>query len=779
MINTKLLISGIQFEDYRDLLIRKSNGDYSTTSYFEATLDSPYGRHANDFQVGREVVVYADKNKILPNNSPILFFKFNNSGTTIIDEISGIIGSPVANGGSWVNGIVGSAITFSGTQAYNLFNTNAQFKFSEGSPFTLMAWGKFISGTMQTGANNGFFGKGNLATCNWAIDYTGSPIRHRFGTRSGTFTMAVNSPQLPTNTWYHVAGTYNGSNALQIFFNGVPSTSLNTNGSIFNGGLGSIVFGRTSIINGNNGSEIVYAIDDARVYNYNLSNNEIYSIYNDGNATEQFNNGSQLLFRGLLETVSFRGQENDEKVNLSGRDYSARLMDATIEPVVYSNQEIGSLVKNIVSTGNIPDITTNNVGSTGITLPRVTFNHDRTFDAIQRLAEFAGFFFYVDDQKDLHFEARQTTPQNLNLGSENVLTMNFDTTRQQMSNKVWVYGDRYFSKAATEIFTSGGSTGSVYTLIYNPHNTQVQTSNVMPGSNLKGGIFNMQSTNITSGVDYLVNFHDRQIILLSGTTIGYSTFLNNNGSIVIDYDRELPIVKYGQDDTSIVLYGPKTQVINDKSIKDPNEAVTILNRQLQDANPLRSVSADLQGWYSITPGKTVTITMPHFGINSSGISIIEASYNFNNQTIYQESPITLSMSKKPYDLMVELKDLNLRLKALENSDIKDSDFLTRLFTSKESVMIVGSQWTFKARWNGSEFRFWSSNLVPPLGSNFTPILGLLSSGTGLGAGSMSYLASGAFGNPYQIFFSGGNNYSLTGSYNISGAEPYLPGGGFL
>ena len=62
------------------------------------------------------------------------------------------------------------------------------------------------------------------------------------------------------------------------------------------------------------------------------------------------------------------------------------------------------------------------------------------------------------------------------------------------------------------------------------------------------------------------------------------------------------------------------------------------------------------------------------------------------------------------------------------------------------------------KWNGSEFRLWDNSNVPPLGSDFTPRLGLLASGDithPSWVGSVSYLASGVFGYGPFVQISGG------------------------
>jgi len=139
------------------------------------------------------------------------------------------------------------------------------------------------------------------------------------------------------------------------------------------------------------------------------------------------------------------GEEASQQVIVSGRDYSVRLMDLTIEPIVYSDTEISEIVATLVTNANTPDVTTNNVNNTDKTLFRATFNHETIFEGIKEMAQLANFVFYVDEDKDLHFEERMTIASNLVLDETNVSRMQFDTTRQGMANRIWVYGDRYLS----------------------------------------------------------------------------------------------------------------------------------------------------------------------------------------------------------------------------------------------------------------------------------------------------------------------------------------------
>lgn len=461
------------------------------------------------------------------------------------------------------------------------------------------------------------------------------------------------------------------------------------------------------------------------------------------------------IFTGVLERIGFTGEETEQKIVLEGRDYSIRLQDNTVQPVVFTNQEVGSIVKTIIA-ANVQDITVNNVGSnTGVTLARIAFNQISVFDAIDELAQLAGYQFYVDTTKDLHFSPENTSDTNINFFSGNIISMDFDRTRERMANKFYIYGDRQDITAPRETFTVA-SQGSVFTLKYQPHDTSVSTTKTA-GSLLKGGIFNMVQSQSQSGIDYLVSFYDNKIILVSGAALGYNNIPADGGSVVVDYTRSLPIVKYGEDAASITAFGPKTEITNDKTIKDPNTATKLLQQKLSDTDPFSMITLQVQGLYDITPGQTANVILPDFNINST-YPLIQARYNFNAYTILKENVMELRFDKKIPDLTDELTLMKRRLDLIESQDRQVSDLITRLQTSTGSMLVVGSRWYISSRWNGSEFRVWPSDNTPPLGSNFTPRLGLLNSGAGLGVGSMSYLASGIFGTPYQIVRSGGHNY---------------------
>ena len=129
---------------------------------------------------------------------------------------------------------------------------------------------------------------------------------------------------------------------------------------------------------------------------------------------------NDILIKGNIETINYiGGGSTKEQVLVKGRNAIAKLMDTTVEPVVYNDQEIADIVKDIIA-NNTTGITTTNVNDTGITLERKNFNHTPVFDALRELAQRSSFIFYIDNDNDLHFEAKGSVDSGLVFNNTNL-----------------------------------------------------------------------------------------------------------------------------------------------------------------------------------------------------------------------------------------------------------------------------------------------------------------------------------------------------------------------
>ena len=425
---------------------------------------------------------------------------------------------------------------------------------------------------------------------------------------------------------------------------------------------------------------------------------EIVIYSDDSDATTK-------LFTGTIEKIKFNGMGNTQTVTLSGRDYSAKLQDITIEPIVYSNSEISTIVTNILSQQEIIDITTTNVDVTTTTLQRMSFNQQSIFDAYSELAELAGFIFYVDENKDLHFEKKEFVSSGQEFNNTNITSSTFNNTREGMANRIWVYGDRYLSGFREELSAGSPVGGSVFTLLSKPHNTSVDYL----GNIQRGGVFELISE-AESGTNYLVSFEDRQLIFTSGTTIGDSIPISG-GSIVASYDREIPIAKVGTNWTSLRAYGQKNKIITDTAIKDPTTASDILQKELDKSDPFRGVEINVSGWYDLTTNQTVKVVLSDFNIDEV-VGILNITYSFDKNRVNSEDVIKIRLDKKITDLTDELSELRRRLDRLEAKDRVGTDVLTRLEVGNGSFAVVGSYWEVKSRYIGSDY-IWGNPSTGP------------------------------------------------------------------
>ena len=700
MITTITNIGGSNYEDYSNLEIIRALSENNKVGTFNILMDSPYGRHKSDFTPGNDVKIYAGNGVI--SNLEAQWRLAEPSGIKSYDEIGSNHGtinsgtkqyfSPIGNYSAKMTGSLNASYIDIGS-IKNKFPAesgtisiwfNPQASALSDSGFVIFQAGSrsdfTIGGNSEVRIRTNIFGANNIEF---------------LSQMSGNIIINLAKPGTANiGSWNHVAATWAGTNNYSfIYLNGTLLGSVQQTGSISRIDFNKISWGGRETL----GNTYFWGnLSDGRIYNRPLNSNEITTLFNNRSGTLDL-----MVFRGILDNMEFVGQELDQKVNLRGRDYMARLLDNKIEPTVYTNTEVGSIVKDIIK-NNLTDIGSNYVQSTTTNLKRIAFNQTPIFDAIKQLSDFSNYSFYTDAQKELHFEFIGSDPVNKVLGSDSIIRLSYNKTREGMANKIWVYGDRYLAAAPTENLSVGspsvgGNLGSVFTLTFFPHNTQIS----ILGTIRKGGIYQLENTP-SSGNVYLVNFEDKQLIFPSGTTFGYY-LPSSGGSIIADYDRSLPIVKYAEDRPSISSFGAKTLVITDKSIKDPNTAVDILNEKLLLTQPINNIEVEMKGWHNINPGQNINVEMGDFNLSTSGLPIIEVNYNLTPETALNEKIISLKLENRQIDLTDKIRDLKKKIDALEAQDKSSADFFTRLEYATGSMLIVGSYWELRTRFMGSSF----------------------------------------------------------------------------
>ena len=390
------------------------------------------------------------------------------------------------------------------------------------------------------------------------------------------------------------------------------------------------------------------------------------------------------IFTGVIEKKTFDGEENTENLTLRGRDYGAILQDMTVQPVVYTEEDAGSIAKKIIQQNTKGTVTTNNVNtSSGTIISKISFNHKNLFDALKQLSELAEFIFYVDENRDVHFEEKESVSSGKTFDNTNVLAGSFKTDDKEVFNKVWQYGDRVLTGTND---TGGvgytGGTGSTFKLTDQPHNTRVFVNSVLQSP---GGVTGITDPS-TDAVKYLVDFQGKEITFTSGTTAGNNIPVSGTSNISVDYERSTPILKFVQDVDSIAQFGAKTKVLNDSTIKNFDEANEKAISYLAEHKTAK-IQGDLsiKGVLALTPGNTALINLPNFEIINQTYGILSVRYKFTPKTLQDETALEITLNKKSADFTDVMKDQILRMKDVEGGQLEGT--LTRLETSVDFVPV--------------------------------------------------------------------------------------------
>jgi len=667
-----ITVGGVSYNDAQNGTVISSVGENNTSSSFRLTYDNPNGRLSSTFNVGDEVII--SLSDILNDvANPVSGYKLDGNSN---DEFGGNDGTDTSI--SYVTGKIGSAADFNGSTSKITVSdaANIQDVFSGGG--SVAFW---VNPDVAASMNRGIFFKDTLQI--WLGSLTSNSYKLNFGAgyTAGSNFYTTDNTVIPENTWTHVVVTFTHSNPSTdtptIYINGVAVDKTLTNGPAsgsINSDAGVDLIIGTRLVSGIN---LDGQIDNFNYYDFLLTASDVIKLFNIPNK----------IITGIVEDVKLGGKQTGEKLILGGRDFTARIQDVTVQPVVFTSTEISSIVNSIMN-DNVSDITYIPV-STGVTLDRIAFNHTTVYDALKRLAILSNHTFYVDVDKVLQFVPLGATSSGLIFDKTNTLKTKWETSRDDLANQIWVYGDRELS-GFSETFTADGA-GSVFTLLYKPHSALVNDDGIPK----KGAPLNIITTP-GSTQQYLVNFHDRKIIFTSGVDTGNNIPVSGN-AILVEYDRSLPIVKFGRDRASSDSFGIKEKVIIDKNIKDAQEAEALLKKELDLGSiPILQGTLNVEYNKTITAGQTLVANFPIDGIPNVTYDILEVKYSIKKGLLLSDTGIQLKLNKRIKDANDTITNIAEQLKRVQADALDSSDFLTRF----EFVTGSSSQsrnWTVSSR----------------------------------------------------------------------------------
>lgn len=390
----------------------------------------------------------------------------------------------------------------------------------------------------------------------------------------------------------------------------------------------------------------------------------------------------------------------------------------------YSNMTATAIVKSIL-TVYVPSISGDNIGlglyalapNTDVVVPSISFNGESALSAIRRVAQFAGYTFHGDMNKNLYFYPRGTIASGQTATPTQVVrdTFSVETDFSDFGNVVTVIGGQ---NKVQDAVSAGGAFSSWATVtgIVRKHAqvffSKSRVSRVAIWTNpsnpsaLTGGLtVRIQANNSTGTAPQ--NETNAQFDLASKTltasqlTAGgwtyfdlpaYTAAAGNNCWVIVESDSnsqrvgldgggnlmwqtyfDQPIVVQLKDNDSAATYGVRPlQPVTNTNIQTEDEAVALALRLLAEhKNPPQSGSYEVQdmaGLGVVSVGTTASMTFTADGVATNTPMIIVArSHDFSADRgtyVLRHEFVNAIREKSIGDV---LRAYNDRLKRLEDA----------------------------------------------------------------------------------------------------------------
>jgi len=261
---------------------------YSGTYYLDGIIDEVvlYNRVLSENEVQQIYNPTFDTDSL--NSKLIAYYKFDEGNGTIINN-SGVGGSTLnstfGTGNSaptWTNdGKFGKALNFDGTNDYisipdtnNIFDTNY---------ITITGW--LYKNNSASGHHTVLSRSGN----SFIINFYDNNFETYFFTSGGTCHSSAISFTSYLNSWHYFAASYDGQNS-KIYIDGKLINTISTCSGTINPSTSAIYIGSRTLTN----YFLNTKIDEVKIYNTALTDDEIKQDYNQGSAI-QFGSSTQNI----------------------------------------------------------------------------------------------------------------------------------------------------------------------------------------------------------------------------------------------------------------------------------------------------------------------------------------------------------------------------------------------------------------------------------------------------------------------------------------------------
>lgn len=331
--------------------------------------------------------------------------------------------------------------------------------------------------------------------------------------------------------------------------------------------------------------------------------NGTYTLYIDGSS------GSLTLTGGYEYEIT------------AGDSIVFEVSSATVTFTPSGDPEKCFLIQNVSVTEIATDIiaryctgfTSTGVELNGPPVEYIPFDYMRPSECFKKLADYCGWHWYIDYDKDVKFfsEYTEAAPYEITDASD-VFDLAYSLDIQGLRNRVYVKGGTYLSDAYTHDVLADG-TSSAWVLPHAPHNLTMTVDGVTV-------LVGVENEDEETDFDYMVNQKEASVRCASGTSTPAAS-----AELAFTYQYEMPVIGYKDDPVSQAAVaavqggdGIYEHVITDDSLTTLDAAYAVAVEDIAShANPVVKGSFktySLAGW---APGQLLSIDSTARGIDNT------------------------------------------------------------------------------------------------------------------------------------------------------------------
>lgn len=318
------------------------------------------------------------------------------------------------------------------------------------------------------------------------------------------------------------------------------------------------------------------------------------------------------IFTGVIESQSdtLRGGHTLYRYSvLNGSDFALKFENRIVNRI-YENVYIETIIADLLSSYSV-GITGNNVRPTYKTIDRIVFQYTTLMECIRQLAEIAGWRWYVDANRDLHFFDVDEGAGNITFSTttagglkRNILRDTIEMSTEindKTANRVWVVGAKQASPAYTEQFWTGDGNNAVFTTAFIPNYPEVYENGVPKTIEADRGAM--------SDKNYVYDKKNRVLKRNAGA-------LPAGVTLRFRYRPTVQVIDYFEDSASIAKYGIYEKAVRDKTITEKLAARARGRAELKRrSNAIQRISFDTRE-LNVERGKRYRVVIPEIGLDA-------------------------------------------------------------------------------------------------------------------------------------------------------------------